>query len=139
MNLEDAKKMLEQYNQQHLWKSYERLNESGKEKLLGQISRIDFGKMNDLFALSQKKVEMKDAVIEPMEYQDAAKLTSEEKAELIALGEDVIRAGKLAIVTMAGGQGTRLGHNGPKGTYDLGLDSHKSLFEIQCDILLPQR
>ena len=80
MNLEDAKKMLEQYNQQHLWKSYERLNESGKEKLLGQISRIDFGKMQDLFALSQTKAEMKDAVIEPMAYQDSAKMTSEQRA-----------------------------------------------------------
>ena len=36
---------------------------------------------------------------------------------------------------MAGGQGTRLGHNGPKGTYDIGLDSHKSLFELLCDSL----
>ena len=37
---------------------------------------------------------------------------------------------------MAGGQGTRLGHNGPKGTFDLGLPSHKSIFEILCDTLI---
>lgn len=135
MNLEEAKKILDQYNQGHLWKSYERLDESGKENLLEQIERIDFEKMKDLYALSQTKVEMKDAVIEPMAYQDSAKLSAEERAEIIALGEEAIRANKLAIVTMAGGQGTRLGHDGPKGTYDLGLDSHKSLFEIQCDIL----
>ena len=36
---------------------------------------------------------------------------------------------------MAGGQGTRLGHEGPKGTYDLGLPSHKSIFELLCDTL----
>jgi hypothetical protein len=78
---------------------------------------------------------MKDAVIEPMSYQDSAKLLEEEKAEMIKIGEAAIKSNKLAIVTMAGGQGTRLGHDGPKGTYDLGLDSHKSLFEIQCDIL----
>lgn len=135
MKLEDAKKILEKYNQQHLWKSYERLDESGKENLLGQIARIDFEKMKDLYNLSQAKIEMKDAVIEPMVYQDSAKLSETEKAELIKLGEDAIKANKLAIVTMAGGQGTRLGHDGPKGTFDLGLDSHKSLFEIQCDIL----
>ena len=40
---------------------------------------------------------------------------------------------------MAGGQGTRLGHNGPKGTFDLGLENHKSIFEILCDTLILAR
>ena len=61
------------------------------------------------------------------------KLTVEEKERFISIGEEIIKSGKLAAVTMAGGQGTRLGHDGPKGTFDLGLDSHKSLFEILTD------
>ena len=51
------------------------------------------------------------------------------------IGKKAIKSGKLAAVTMAGGQGTRLGHKGPKGTFDIGLDSHKSLFELLCDYL----
>ena len=135
MNFDEFKTLLEKYGQSHIVKSYERLDDEGKEKLMQQVAKIDFEKMKDLYALSQTKIEMKDAIIEPMAYQDSAKLSAEEKTEIIELGEAAIRSGKLAIVTMAGGQGTRLGHDGPKGTYDLGLESHKSLFEIQCDIL----
>lgn len=66
---------------------------------------------------------------------DKAKLSNEEIQKYSEIGIEQIKKGKLAAVTMAGGQGTRLGHNGPKGTFDLGLDSHKSIFEILCDTL----
>ncbi len=135
MSYDDLKVLVEKYGQSHILKAYERLNDEGKSKLLAQVAKIDFEKMKDLYKISQEKIEMKEAVIEPMSYTDSAKLSENEKAELYNLGKEAIKSGKLAVVTMAGGQGTRLGHNGPKGTYDLGLDSHKSLFEIQCDAL----
>ena len=67
-----------------------------------------------------------------MEYLDKYKLNGEYKY-FEAIGKQAIKEGKLAAVTRAGGQGTRLGHEGPKGTYDIGLDSHKSLFELLSD------
>lgn len=76
-----------------------------------------------------------DSKIEPIDYTDKSKLSKEEYEKYKAIGEKKIKEGKLAVVTMAGGQGTRLGHSGPKGTYDLGLDTHKSIFEILTDTL----
>ncbi len=135
MNFDEAKFILEKYGQTHILKSYERLNSEDKEKLLNQISKTDFEKISELYENAKKPAETESAVIEPAKYVDSAKLSEEEKAEYIRLGEEAIKSGKLAVVTMAGGQGTRLGHSGPKGTFDIGLDSHKSIFEIQNDIL----
>ena len=135
MNLENAKEILKKYGQEHIWNSYERLNDDGKEELLNQICRIDFDKMKELYENTKVKPTMTDSVVEPIEYIDSAKLSDEKRDGYIKKGEEAIKNGKLAVVTMAGGQGTRLGHNGPKGTYDIGLPSHKSIFEIQNDIL----
>ena len=56
----------------------------------------------------------------------------------ISIGEDIIKSQKFAVVTMAGGQGTRLGYKGPKGTYELKFEEtniKKSLFQIMCEDL----
>ena len=73
--------------------------------------------------------------IEPINYVDKSTLSNEELKKYDNLGAEVIRQGKYAVVTMAGGQGTRLGHNGPKGTFKLGLENDKSIFEILIDSL----
>ena len=129
------KAKLKEYNQEQLLNSYEELENNRKEKLINQIRQIDFEQVNNLYEKTKHKIEFGDAKIEPISYVDKSKMSSEELKKYEELGSEIIKNGKFAVVTMAGGQGTRLGHKGPKGTFDLGLDSHKSIFEILCDTL----
>ena len=136
-NIEAIKKTLKKYSQEHLLDEYEKLDETKQKQLLDQIQHIDFELINSLYNNTRKEIDVQDSKISPIEYLDKDKLNGYYKG-FQETGEKAIRAGKLAAVTMAGGQGTRLGHNGPKGTFDIGLDSHKSLFELLSDSLKTQ-
>ena len=133
-NLEEVKSILKKYGQEHLLNHYDGLSEEKKKELLEQINNIDFELVNDLYNSTKQTKTKNDDKIEAIDYLDKFKLNDEYKY-YENIGKKAIKEGKLAAVTMAGGQGTRLGHNGPKGTYDIGLDSHKSLFELLCDNL----
>ena len=131
-DLEEVKATLKKYGQEHLLNHYETLDDAHKQKLLDEIKSIDFELINSLYQNAEKTQDNEGDVITPIDYLDKYKLNDQYKY-YENLGKKAIKEGKLAVVTMAGGQGTRLGHNGPKGTYDIGLDSHKSLFELLCD------
>ena len=136
-NIEEIKHKLKKYNQEHLLNFYDNMEESKQNKLLEQIENIDFELIKSLYNKTKDGIKNEDAEIEPIDFMDKYKLNEDYKY-YEQIGEKAIRAGKLAVVTMAGGQGTRLGHNGPKGTYDIGLDSHKSLFELLFDYIKEQ-
>ena len=130
--LNNIKAILKKYGQEHLLNNFEKLDDIHKEKLLKEIENIDFELMNSLYEKTKKEISNNKDEITPIEYLDKFKL-GEKYKYYEELGKKAIKEGQLAVVTMAGGQGTRLGHNGPKGTYDIGLDSHKSLFELLSD------
>ncbi len=134
IRLGEVKSILKKYGQEHLLNHYDELSEEKKKELLEQINNIDFELVNDLYNSTKQTKTKNDDKIEAIDYLDKFKLNDEYKY-YENIGKKAIKEGKLAAVTMAGGQGTRLGHNGPKGTYDIGLDSHKSLFELLCDNL----
>ncbi|HCC04214.1 MAG TPA: UDP-N-acetylglucosamine pyrophosphorylase [Clostridiales bacterium] len=136
-NIEEIRHTLKKYNQEHLLNFYDNMEESKQNKLLEQIENIDFELIKSLYDKTKDGIKNEDAEIEPIDFMDKYKLNEDYKY-YEQIGEKAIRAGKLAVVTMAGGQGTRLGHNGPKGTYDIGLDSHKSLFELLFDYIKEQ-
>jgi len=122
-----------EFKQEHLLAFYDELSEEQRKNILSDIENIDFSLMKDLYenvacAKAQKGAEC----ISPISCTDATVMAEDEKKRLYNKGLESLKKGKMMALTMAGGQGTRLGHTGPKGTYDIGLPSHKSLFEIQC-------
>ena len=133
---QDIVNMLKMYNQEHIINLLNKLDEQKKWELIDQITKIDFHQIMELYDNTKKEVEIKENKIEAIKYLDKEKLTDEQKAEFEKLGEDAIKRGEYAVVTMAGGQGTRLGHNGPKGTFRLDVyGKGKYLFEILSENL----
>lgn len=131
--LEITKQILKKYHQEHLLNFYEELSKEEQESLLNQLLEIDFKTMQELYESTKKPMAVSNDKIEPIEYIDKEKMSKEQKEQYEKIGEEIITSGKYAVATMAGGQGTRLGHSGPKGTYY--LVNNKSLFEIFYDEL----
>ena len=138
--LKQVEQILKKYGQEQLLDGYNRLpGEKEKQDFLNSILTVDFNQIEKLFASCKENKDFSNSKIEPIDFVDKSKLSKEDYEKYEKIGSKKIKEGKLAVVTMAGGQGTRLGHTGPKGTYDLGLDTHKSIFEILCDTLKEAR
>ena len=129
-----AKELTSKYGQEQLLKYWDTLDSKQQEALEKDIESIDFELMNSLYEAAGKPVTQSDlGELSPIPLADVATMGEQEKHRLYRKGMEILLKGKMAALTMAGGQGSRLGHDGPKGTYDIGLPTHKSLFEIQCD------
>ena len=128
--------LLKTYNQEHIIKLMKKMTDEEKNNLIEQINNIDFHQVIELYDNAKKTIEIKENKIEAIKYLDKDKLSSSKKEELDTLGEAIIATGKYAVVTMAGGQGTRLEHPGPKGTFKLDVyGKGKYLFEILAENL----
>ena len=136
MKMKKAIEILKKYKQDHIIKILKELDEEKQQELIDQIKSIDFHQISELYNNTKKEFKFKESKIEPLEYLDKAKLKKEQRDNFDKLGENILRKGKYAVVTMAGGQGTRLGHTGPKGTYKLDVyGKGKYLFEILAENL----
>ena len=106
--IEQAKAILKENNQDKLLSIIDKINEEAKEKLAQQIIELNFKQLNNLYEETKEKPEILEKKLEHIKYIDEYKL-SEDKSKLYTeLGENVIKNNKYAVVTMAGGQGTRL-------------------------------
>lgn len=136
-NVNKLKSKFEGAGQGHVFTFYDELSPSEKESLFTQLLKIDPDRVNSLrdLALNPPK-EDANAVLEPLPESATASIL-DSKADDIERwynkGLDLIAENKVAVVLLAGGQGTRLGSKAPKGCYNIGLPSGKSLFELQAE------
>lgn len=127
--IEEARRILEENGQGHI--------KVKNEELADQILHIDFERLKTLDEeITHPCCTCNIEDISPVKAIKPDKKDKKELEEYIKIGENVVKSGHFAIGIMAGGQGTRLGHNGPKGTFKLELNGEtKSLFEIIVDKL----
>ena len=132
--LEKAEERLKKYNQEQIIEDLEKLDKKKQENIIKQINEINFDEVNKLYNLTKQNHTINDSKIEPIGYVDLEKLENKQKQEAEKIGEEIIRNNQYAVVTMAGGQGTRLGWKGPKGTYKLDIgENGKYIFEILAE------
>ena len=119
-------------SQTYLSSIWKRSSPEQRTTLSEQLKRINFKYVEAFMKKTESRPTMK---IEPIPQSSVKKLTTStaEHKECHTIGMKTISEGKLAVVTLAGGQGTRLGTTQPKGCYCIGNPSKKSLFQIQAE------
>ena len=125
MTLEQVKEKLVKYGQEHLLKYYDELSAEEKQALLAQIETTD---MTVLEACHHREEIAQKGVITPLAAMQLDEIEAG-REEFTAVGLDAIRAGKVGAVLLAGGMGTRLGSDDPKGMYNVGLTRKLYIFE----------
>lgn len=132
MNEKQAAEKLDASGQSHVMKYYDELAKEEKELLLGQIETVDFSVLSSLNGLKDGN---ERGVITPLGAMQLSQIR-EKEAEFRALGLEAIRQGKVGAVLLAGGMGTRLGSDAPKGMYNIGITREVYIFQRLIENLL---
>lgn len=141
MTHDSALSLLARHGQSHLLRFWDELDETARAALLAEIAAIDFDLVaalhRDLVASpasapSASSAPDAPAALSPLRGRTFA---DDQLAAFRADGLNALAQGRAAAFLVAGGQGTRLGHDGPKGVFDIGLPSGKSLFQLQAERL----
>ncbi|MGN0168270.1 MAG: UTP--glucose-1-phosphate uridylyltransferase [Acetatifactor sp.] len=132
MTLSQAKEKLAKYSQEHVLKYYDELSEGEKEALLAQIDATD---MSILESCKHREELAKKGVITPLAAMQLPEI-EENRESFTATGLEAIKSGRVGAVLLAGGMGTRLGSDDPKGMYNVGLTKELYIFECLINNLM---
>lgn len=133
----------ESYGQGHVFRFFDELELEGQVSLLNQLLEVNVERLNQIYTKAIEGAECsvlnQDTTFEPLPsnvFESVLESTPEKIREWETIGLTQIAQGKVAVILMAGGQGTRLGSSAPKGCYDINLPSKKTLFQLQAERIL---
>lgn len=130
--METTENTLKRIGQEQVLRYWGELNESEKKSLEAQVRGTDWSVLENLAHPENLSGKGK---IEPIAGLRAKEIEAR-RGEFFALGKEAIRKGKVGAVLLAGGQGTRLGTDAPKGTFDIGVTRPLYIFQQQIENLL---
>lgn len=125
---------LKKYGQEHLLEGWERLDATERARFAGELQTLDFDQLANLYAKrndAQAASPSRDRIA-PIPVEPAGGIPN----ATMKLGEESLRNGEVAVLLVAGGQGTRLGFDKPKGMYPVGPISGATLFQIHAEKVL---
>lgn len=130
--LEQAREKLAKYGQEHVLRYYEELSGEQQQALLEQVMATD---MSILEACLHREELVRKGVITPLAAMELHEI-EKNREEFTRVGLEAIHAGKVGAVLLAGGMGTRLGSDAPKGMYNIGVTRELYIFECLFNNLL---
>ncbi|OHD65039.1 MAG: hypothetical protein A2176_04315 [Spirochaetes bacterium RBG_13_51_14] len=132
---DDVIKRVYDHHQEHVFKYWHELDDDGKKRLLEDLSDVDFALMERLYSSPESAPDEKFG---PAPFIPVPKTTEamREHARAREAGVEQVSRGKVAAFVVAGGQGSRLGYDGPKGKFPVGPVSGKTLFQMHAERIL---
>jgi UDP-N-acetylglucosamine/UDP-N-acetylgalactosamine diphosphorylase len=127
----DLRRRLHECGQEHVLAFWDRLGDSERQALLSQLQALDLGELRQLYALREQHFPLP-----ARERITPIARTAEAAHSSHALAEAAWRKGEVAVLIVAGGLGSRLGFEQPKGLFPIGPVTNKSLFQIHAEKVL---
>lgn len=137
-SVDELRARLAPYGQQHVLRFWDRLDEGSRQQLGGQIESLDMDQLQELIEGKDVTTDfgaLAKAADPPWAVTADGSGTSWTVEQARAAGEEALRAGRLGMILVAGGQGTRLGFDSPKGMFPIGPLSNRTLFQMHADRL----
>jgi UDP-N-acetylglucosamine/UDP-N-acetylgalactosamine diphosphorylase len=143
MDIAKLRSQLQAVSQEHLLDFWQELSEPQQAELYNELADLDLEEVLEYFSrtvaemhTAGAKLDDKMQPLTESQCGSTAQSTDPELAHYESLSMTEISQGKVGILLLAGGQGTRLGTSYPKGMYDVGLPSNKTLFQLQAERII---